>query len=53
MTNKHSLIVARVVQAGGIFTCMTVGGFMLAMFRKDAQRNLLIKSETAENRRNG
>jgi protein SCO1/2 len=39
MTNKHSLIVARIVQAGGIFTFMTVGGFILAMFRKDAQRN--------------
>ena len=34
-TNKHSLIVARVVQLGGLITVLTLGGFMLAMFRKD------------------
>jgi protein SCO1/2 len=33
--NKHSLIVARVVQLGGFVTLMTLGGFMLAMFRRD------------------
>lgn len=38
-TNKHSLIVARVVQAGGLVTVMILGGFMLLMFRHDAQRN--------------
>jgi len=36
-TNKHSLIVARVVQLGGLFTVLGLGGFMLAMFRKDAR----------------
>jgi protein SCO1/2 len=36
-TNKHSLIVARVVQLGGLVTVFSLGGFMLAMFRKDAR----------------
>jgi protein SCO1/2 len=40
-TNKHSLIVARVVQAGGLVTVMTLGGFMLLMFRRDARQNLV------------
>jgi protein SCO1/2 len=34
-TNKHSLIVARVVQMGGGVTVLLLGGFMLVMFRKD------------------
>lgn len=34
-TNKHSLIVARVVQLGGLVTVVTLGGFMLVMFRRD------------------
>jgi protein SCO1/2 len=34
-TNKHSLIVARVVQMGGLVTLFTLGGFMFVMFRKD------------------
>ena len=38
-TNKHSLIVARVVQLGGLATVFTLGGFMLAMFRLDARRD--------------
>jgi protein SCO1/2 len=36
-TNKHSLIVARVVQLGGLVTMFSLGGFMLAMFRRDAR----------------
>jgi protein SCO1/2 len=36
-TNKHSLIVARVVQLGGLVTVFLLGGFMLAMFRRDAR----------------
>jgi protein SCO1 len=35
--NKHTLIIARVVQLGGLVTVFTLGGFMLAMFRKDAR----------------
>jgi len=38
LTNKHSLIVVRVVQLGGLLTCMMVGGFMLVMFRRDAKQ---------------
>jgi len=37
-TNKHSLIVARVVQLGGLVTMFTLGGFMLVMFRRDARQ---------------
>jgi len=33
--NKHSLIVARVVQLGGMVTMAGLGGFMFLMFRKD------------------
>jgi protein SCO1/2 len=35
-TNKHSLIVARVVQLGGFVTLCSLGGFMLVMFRRDS-----------------
>jgi protein SCO1/2 len=38
-TNKHSLIVARVVQLGGFVTVVTLGGFMLTMFRRDAHQS--------------
>jgi protein SCO1/2 len=38
-TNKHSLIVARVVQLGGLLTVITLGGFMLVMFRRDARHD--------------
>ena len=34
-TNRHSLIVARVVQMGGMVTMAGLGGFMFLMFRKD------------------
>ena len=33
-TNKHSLIVARVVQLGGMMTVAGLGGFMFLMFRQ-------------------
>jgi len=35
--NKHSLIVARVVQFGGMITVASLGSFMFLMFRKDAK----------------
>ena len=38
-TNKHSLIIARVVQLGGLVTVFTLGGFMLVMFRRDARHD--------------
>jgi protein SCO1/2 len=34
-TNKHSIIVARVVQLGGMVTMAGLGGFMFVMFRRD------------------
>jgi len=34
-TNKHSLVVARVVQVGGMLTMTGLGGFMFIMFRRD------------------
>jgi protein SCO1 len=34
-TNKHSLIVSRVVQLGGVVTMAGLGGFMFVMFRRD------------------
>ena len=34
-TNKHSLMVARVVQFGGMVTMASLGGFMFLMFRRD------------------
>jgi len=34
-TNRHSLIVARVVQLGGMVTVASLGGFMFLMFRRD------------------
>ena len=37
-TNTHSLIIARVVQVAGLATMLSLGGFMLVMFRKDARQ---------------
>ena len=34
-TNRHSLIVARVVQVGGMLTVATLGTFLFLMFRRD------------------
>ena len=34
-TNRHSLIVARVVQLGGMITVAGLGGFIFLMFRRD------------------
>jgi protein SCO1/2 len=34
-TNKHSLVVVRVVQLGGMVTMVSLGSFMLVMFRRD------------------
>jgi protein SCO1/2 len=34
-TNKHSLIISRVVQMGGAMTVILLGGFMWIMFRRD------------------
>ncbi len=37
--NKHSLVVARVVQLGGIFTMIGLGSFMVVMFRRDLKQD--------------
>jgi protein SCO1/2 len=34
-TNTHDLIIARVVQMGGLLTVVLLGGFMFVMFRRD------------------
>jgi len=34
-TNKHSLVIVRVVQLGGMVTVASLGGFMFLMFRRD------------------
>ena len=38
-TNKHALIVARVVQLGCLVTMLSLGGFMLVMFRRDYRQD--------------
>ncbi len=48
-TNRHSLIIARVVQVGGMITVAGLGGFMFLMFRRDvklAREHDLTKEET-------
>jgi protein SCO1 len=43
-TNKHDLIIARVVQLGGFLTVVLLGGFMLVMFRRDYKNDHEIKN---------
>jgi protein SCO1/2 len=43
-TNRHSLIVARVVQLGGLVTVASLGSFMFVMFRRDIRRDHLTAS---------
>jgi protein SCO1/2 len=45
-TNKHSLIVARVVQLGGLVTMFSLGGFMWVMFRRDIRGDHKYEKET-------
>ena len=55
-TNKHSIVVARVVQLGGMVTVVSLGSFMFLMFRKDLRlgRNHDPLGETDNDaRRNG
>ena len=54
--NKHSLVVARVVQLGGIVTVASLGSFMFLMFRRDVQLGRADDKEPPQpdnNRRNG
>ncbi|HEX8811023.1 MAG TPA: SCO family protein [Terracidiphilus sp.] len=52
-TNKHSLIVARIVQLGGLVTVFTLGGFMFVMFRHDAQSAKTDKDKGPDSKVNG
>jgi protein SCO1/2 len=52
-TNKHSLVVARVVQLGGAVTLVMLGGFMLAMFRKDFHQDEQKTGQGTGNKVNG
>ena len=47
-TNKHSLIVARVVQLGGLMTLLLLGGFMALMFRRDTAKRTHRQSKRRE-----
>ena len=40
--NKHSLVVARIVQLGGILTVFSLGGFMVVSFRRDLERDRMV-----------
>jgi protein SCO1/2 len=54
--NKHSLVVARVVQLGGIVTVASLGSFMFLMFRRDVQLGRAENQDLPKpdnNRRNG
>lgn len=44
-TNKHSLIVARVVQLGGLVTVVSLGSFMWVMFRHDSKQQSSAKDK--------
>jgi protein SCO1 len=37
--NRHSLVIARVVQLGGLLTVFGLGGYMTFMFRRDLDRD--------------
>src|ERR1700761_8508550 len=54
--NRHSLIVARVVQLGGMVTVASLGGFIFLMFRRDKELSRKLGSVPDwhdENWRNG
>jgi protein SCO1 len=52
-TNTHSLVVARVMQLGGAVMVLGLGGFLLVMFRKDAQQAKHLKTYAAGTKVNG
>jgi len=54
--DRHSLIVARVVQLGGMVTVASLGGFMFLMFRRDKELSRKLgplPNWHDQNRRNG
>jgi protein SCO1/2 len=40
--NRHSLLIARIVQAGCLLTVLVLGGYMLVMFRRDIKSSRAI-----------
>ncbi len=53
-TNKHSLIVARVVQLGGMMTVVSLGSFIFIMFRRDLRLSRdQVLPQYDDHRRNG
>ena len=53
-TNKHSLAVARVVQAGGMVTVACLGSFIFLMFRRDLRMGREdVLAQPGDSRRNG
>jgi protein SCO1 len=40
--NKHSLVVARIVQLSGVVTMFGLGGFMVVSFRRDYKRDHMV-----------
>lgn len=54
--DRHSLIIARVVQLGGMVTVASLGGFMFLMFRRDFRLGRELGAPPSwrdDNRRNG
>jgi len=49
-TNRHSLVVVRVVQLGGMVTMASLGGFMFVMFRRDYK---LVRDHDLTKKENG
>lgn len=47
--NRHSLVVARTVQLGGVVTVLSLGSFMLVSFRRDLQRDRQKRTGTKVN----
>ena len=47
-TNTHDLIIARVIQLGGLLTLVFLGGFMLVMFRRDYKLEHLAGTATLD-----
>ena len=52
-TNRHSLVVARVVQLGGMVTVAGLGGFLFIMFRRDIRLSREQSADPAGSRRIG
>lgn len=56
LLNRHSLIVARIVQLGGLITVLCLGSFMFVMFRRDlklSREQELPRWNKAATQRNG